>query len=79
MTTYLGCRVGHAVSYAAYETAHIAVLYQLRHALADIIEEAHWVSQEVHRTEDLGRLADQLLHTGNAAPSPSSRRLVHTH
>lgn len=59
------------MSDAAYETAHVAVLDQLRHAFADIIEEAHGVPQEVHGAQDLGRLADQLLHTEDAAESPS--------
>lgn len=53
------------MSDTAYETAHVAVLDQLRDAFADVIEEAHWVSEEVHRPEDLGGLADQLLQAGN--------------
>lgn len=45
----------------ADEPAHIAVLDKLGDALGDIIEESHGVPQEVHRAEDLSRLANQLL------------------
>lgn len=62
---YLGSRIGHTVGHIAYETTHVAVLDELRHALSDVVEEAHGVSQEVHRAQDLGCLADQLLQTGN--------------
>lgn len=62
---YLGSRIGHAVRHISYETTHIAVLYELRYTLTDIVEEAHGVSQEVHRAKDLSCLADQLLQTAN--------------
>lgn len=71
---YLGSRVGHAVGHVAYETAHVAVLDELRHALGDIIEEAHGVPQEVHRTQDLGRLADQLLRSESKQSLPGQKR-----
>lgn len=58
------------MSHAAYEASHVAVLYQLGHAFADVVEEAHGVPQEVHGAQDLGRLADQLLYTERAAASP---------
>lgn len=58
---YLGSRIGHAVGHIADKTTHIAILDELRHALSDIIEEAHGVSQKVYRTQDLGCLADQFL------------------
>lgn len=61
---YLGSRVGHPVGHIAYKTTHVAVLDEFRHALSDIIEEAHWISQEVHGSQDLSCLADQLLQTG---------------
>lgn len=41
---YLGSRVGYPVGHVAYETAHVAVLDELRHALSDIIKETHGVS-----------------------------------
>lgn len=66
---HLGCRVGHAVRDAAYETAHVSVLDELGHAFADVVEQAHGVPQEVHGAQDLGRLADQLLHSEDAAGS----------
>lgn len=62
---YLGSRVGYTMGHIAYETAHVAVLDELRHALSDIIKEAHGVSQEVYRAQYLGCLADQLLKSGN--------------
>lgn len=62
---YLGSRIGHTVCHISYEATHIAVLYELRYTLTDIVEEAHGVSKEVHRAKDLGCLADQLLQTAN--------------
>ena len=48
----------------ADETAHVAILDELRHALADVVKEPHRVTTQVHGAQDLSRLADQLLHTG---------------
>ena len=48
----------------ADETAHVAILDELRHALADVVKEPHGVAKEVHGAQDLSGLADQLLHTG---------------
>lgn len=59
---YLCSRVGHTMGHIAYEATHVTVLDELRHTLSDVIKEAHGVSQEVHRAQDLGCLADQLLH-----------------
>lgn len=72
MTFYLGSRVGHAVGHVAYEAAHVAVLDELRHSFGDVIEETHWVPQEVHGAQDLGRLADQLLRS-KSKESPSGQ------
>lgn len=63
-SAHLGGRVGDAVRDVAYEPAHVAVLDELRHALADVVQQPHGVPQEVHRAQDLGRLADQLLGAG---------------
>lgn len=71
MKSDLGSRVGHAVGHVAYEAAHVAVLDELRHALRDIIEEAHGVSQEVHGAQDLGCLADQFLRSKHNAKAIS--------
>lgn len=71
MKSDLGSRVGHAVGHVAYEAAHVAVLDELRHALRDIIEEAHGVSQEVHGAQDLGCLADQFLRSKQNAKAIS--------
>lgn len=49
------------MGHIAYEATYVAVLYELRHALGDVVKEAHGVSQEVHRAQDLSCLADQLL------------------
>ena len=54
------------MGYIADETTHIAILDELRHALSDIIEEAHGVPQEVHRAKDLSCLAHELLQTENS-------------
>lgn len=62
---YLGSRVGHTVGHIADEATHVAVLDELRDALSDVVQEAHGVSQEVHRAQDLRCLADQLLRTEN--------------
>lgn len=53
------------MGHVAYETTHVAVLDELRHALSDVVDEAHWVPQEVHRAQDLRCLADELLQTAN--------------
>lgn len=41
---YLGSRIGDTVRHISYEATNIAVLYELRYTLTDIIEEAHGVS-----------------------------------
>lgn len=64
---HLGGRVGHAMCHATYETTDVTVLYELGHTLSDVIDEAHWVSQEVHGAQNLSCLADQLLQTGNTS------------
>lgn len=76
---YLGSRVGHAVGHVANETAHVAILDELRHALGDIIEEAHGVPQEVHGAQDLGRLADQLLRSNSHRVIKHTRQFPQQH
>lgn len=56
--------------HATYETTHVTVLYELGHALSDVIDETHGVSQEVHGAQNLRCLADQLLQRGNVTSAP---------
>lgn len=55
------------MSYITNETAHTAILDELRHSLSDIVQEADGVTQEVNRAQDLRCLAHQLLKMENTA------------
>lgn len=67
LTRYLGCGVGDAVRDVEEHAVHVAVLDELGHSLGDVVQEAHRVPQEVHRAQDLRRLAHQLLQGSSGA------------
>lgn len=57
------------------KATNVPVLDQPRDAFRDVIQETHWVAQEIHRAQDSRCLAEQLLakETKKSFPASSPR------